>query len=395
MPVHRQKKDTTPPTTGSTQEQTTPALPDQQTFQQYLRELARAALRVVLEGVMREELDALIGVGCGQSSPKRKGYRNGSYTRDLVTSSGRIEEIKVPRDREGQFHTQVFDRYSRYEPHIAEGLTHMFVAGTSTQKVGEVAQTLMGVAPSASAISRLNQTLTQQFDTWRQRPLQEHWRILYLDGVHFSVRHGDKADSTIILTALGVDLAGNKEVLALRACAEEDKDGWACLLQDLRSRGATQIDLIVTDGHEGLLAAASDLFAATPRQRCLVHKQRNVLNAIPRRERGDVQTELVGIWEQPSRQEALTQLAAFKAKYMVRYPEAVRSLMEDEEHLLTFYAFPQRMHRHIQTTNAIESLFSNVRQRTDLIDVFTTETSCLTIVWATIQDIRMHKITLA
>jgi len=212
--------------------------------------------------------------------------------------------------------------------------------------------------------------------------------------VHYSIRHGDKADATIILTALGVDLAGNKEVLALRVCAEEDKDGWACLLQDLRSRGATQIDLIVTDGHEGLLAAASDLFAATPRQRCLVHKQRNVLNAIPRRERGDVQAELVGIWEQPTKQEALTQLAAFKAKYTVRYPEAVRSLTEDEEHLLTFYAFPQRMHRHIQTTNAIESLFSNVRQRTDQIDVFTTETSCLTIVWATIQDIRLHKITL-
>lgn len=395
MPVHRQKKDTTPDTPGSTQEQTTPVLPDQQTFQQYLRELARAALRVVLEGVMREELDALIGVGWGQSSPKRKGYRNGSYTRDLVTASGRIEEINVPRDREGQFHTQVFDRYSRYEPHIAEGLTHMFVAGTSTQKVGEVAQTLLGVAPSASAISRLNQSLTQQFDAWRQRPLQEHWRILYLDGVHFSVRHGEKADSTIILTALGVDLAGNKEVLALRACAEEDKDGWACLLQDLRKRGATDIDLIVTDGHDGLLAALAELFAATPRQRCLVHKQRNVLNAIPRRERGEVQAELVGIWDQPSKQEALTQLAAFKAKYAQRYPEAVRSLSEDEEHLLTFYAFPQRMHRHIQTTNAIESLFSNVRQRTDQIDVFTTETSCLTIVWATIQDIRLHKIMLA
>ncbi len=394
MPFHRQKKDTTPDTPGSTQEQTAPALPDQQTFQQYLRELARAALRVVLEGVMREELDALIGIGWGQSSPKRKGYRNGSYARDLVTASGRIEDIKVPRDREGQFHTQVFDCYRRYEPHIAEGLTHMFVAGTSTQKVGEVAQTLMGIAPSASTISRLNQTLTQQFDAWRQRPLQEHWRILYLDGVHFSVRHGDKADATIILTALGVDLAGNKEVLALRACAEEDKDGWACLLQDLRSRGATQIDLIVTDGHDGLLAAVAELFSATPRQRCLVHKQRNVLNAIPRRERGDVQAELVGIWEQPTKQEALTQLAAFKAKYTVRYPEAVRSLTEDEEHLLTFYAFPQSMHRHIQTTNAIESLFSNVRQRTDQIDVFTTETSCLTLVWATIQDIRLHKITL-
>src|SRR5437588_3667168 len=258
MPVHRHKKDTTPTPPSSTQEQTTPALPDQQTFQQYLRELARGAIRVVVEDVMCEEIDALIGVGWGECSPKRKGYRNGFYSRDLVTSSGRLEDIQVPRDREGQFHTQVFERYSRYEPHIAEGLTQMFVAGTSTHKVGEVAQTLMGVAPSASTISRLNQTLTQQLEAWRERPLQAHWRIVYLDGVHFSIRHGDKADATIILTALGVDLAGNKEVLALRASAEESKDGWVCLLQDLRARGATNIDLIVTDGHEGLLAAVSE-----------------------------------------------------------------------------------------------------------------------------------------
>src|SRR5947209_20584902 len=105
----------------------------------------------------------------------------------------------------GQFHTQAFERYSRYEPHIAEGLTQMFVSGVSTHKVGEVTQTLMGVAPSASTISRLNQSLTQQFDAWRERPLQEHWRVLYLDGVHFSIRHGDKTDATIILTALGID----------------------------------------------------------------------------------------------------------------------------------------------------------------------------------------------
>jgi putative transposase len=394
MPVHPKKKDTTPHTPGSTQEQLASPLPEQQEFHQHLRVLAQSAVRTVLELVMREELDAFIGAAWGECSPKRKGYRNGTYTPDLVTATGRLEEINVPRDRAGQFHTQAFERYSRYEPHIAEGLTQIFVAGASTHKVGEVAQTLLGVAPSASTISRLNQTLTQQFETWRQRPLQQHWRILYLDGVHFSIRHGDKADATIILTALGVDLAGNKEVLALRTCAEESKDGWLSLLQDLRTRGATQVDLIVTDGHEGLLGAVSELFAATARQRCLVHKQRNILNAIPRRERAEVQAELVGIWEQPNKAEALTQLAAFKAKYAVRYPEAVRSLAEDEEHLLTFYAYPAAMHRHIQTTNAIESLFSNVRQRTDQIDVFITETSCLTIVWATMQDIRLHKISL-
>ncbi len=341
---------------------------------------------------MREELDTLIGVGWGESSPKRKGYRNGYYTRDLVTTTGRVEDVQVPRDRESQFQTQVFERYRRYEPQVAEALTEMFVAGTSTHKVGEVAQTLMGVAPSASAISRLNQDLEQQFTAWRERRLQEHWRILYLDGIHFSVRHGDQADSTVILTALGVDLAGNKEVLALRACAEESKEGWTSVLEDLRTRGATQIDLIVTDGHEGLLAAVKALFSATPRQCCLLHKQRNVLNAVPRRVRHDVETELLGIWAQPSKEGALTQLAAFKAKYGQLYPEAVRSLAEEEEKTLTFYDFPETLHRYIRTTNAIESLFSNVRQRTEQIDVFTTEMSCLTIVWATIQGIALRKI---
>jgi putative transposase len=276
MPVPKKRITPVPETPTSPSSSSTPDLLQQQEFHQHLRALARSAIRVVIEEVMREELDQVIGVGWGECSPKRKGYRNGTYTRDLVTSSGRLKEVKVPRDREGQFHTQVFERYRRYEPHIAEGLTQMFVAGTSTHKVGDVAQTLLGVAPSASTISRLNQTLTQQFEVWRERPLQDHWRILYLDGVHFSIRHGEKADSTIILTALGVDLAGNKEVLARRSCAEEDKDGWVCLLQDLRARGATHIDLIVTDGHDGLLASVKELFSATPRQRCLVHKQRNV-----------------------------------------------------------------------------------------------------------------------
>ena len=178
MPVYRQKKDTTPNPPGSTQERTVPPLPDQQEFRQYLRELAQSAIRTLVEGVMREELDALIGVGWGKSSPGRKGYRNGFYTRYLVTTTGRIEDLQVPRDREGQFHTQVFERYRSSEPQVAQGLIEMFVAGTSTHKVGEVTQTLMGVAPSASAISRLNHDLEQQFTAWRQRRPQEHWRIL-------------------------------------------------------------------------------------------------------------------------------------------------------------------------------------------------------------------------
>jgi putative transposase len=160
MPVP--KKRTTSTSEATKVESSDHTMPDAQEFRHHLRTLAARAMRVVIEEVMREELEQFLGAAWGELTPERKGYRNGTYTRDLATSSGPIQDLDVPRDREGNFHTQVFDRYNRYEAQVAEGLTEMFVAGVSTQKVGDVAQTLMGVAPSASAVSRLNQTLTQQ-----------------------------------------------------------------------------------------------------------------------------------------------------------------------------------------------------------------------------------------
>jgi hypothetical protein len=118
MPVSK-KKRITPENPLSTSEASSPRLPEQQEFHQHVRAQDPRAVRTVLELVMREELDAFIGAAWGECSPKRKGYRNGTYTRDLATSTGRIEELKVPRDRESQFHTQTFERYSRSEPHIA------------------------------------------------------------------------------------------------------------------------------------------------------------------------------------------------------------------------------------------------------------------------------------
>src|SRR5215470_10354225 len=148
MPVRKKRTTAQHETASGESSIVDPLLPEQQEFHQHLRTLAQSAVRTVLALVMHQELDLFIGAAWGESSPKRKGYRNDTYTRDLVTSTGRLEEINVPRDRAGQFHTQAFERDSRYEPHIAAGLTEMFVAGTSTHKVGEVAQTLLGVARS-------------------------------------------------------------------------------------------------------------------------------------------------------------------------------------------------------------------------------------------------------
>lgn len=144
MPVSK-KKPTTPASVVSTRGSSPPALLEQEEIRQYLRRLAASAVQVLLEQVMREELEQCIGASWSEITPTRCGYRNGSYTRDLVTPTGRIEDLNVPRDREGAFHTQVFERYSRYEPEVAEALTQMFVSGVGTHKVGKVAEKLTGV----------------------------------------------------------------------------------------------------------------------------------------------------------------------------------------------------------------------------------------------------------
>jgi hypothetical protein len=118
MPVSKKERSTSQTTLPKSEPSSKP-VPEQQEFHQHLRVLAQSAVRTVLALVMREELDAFIRAAWGECSPKRKGSRNGTYSRDLVTATGRIEEVNVPRDREGQFHTQTFERYSRYEPHIA------------------------------------------------------------------------------------------------------------------------------------------------------------------------------------------------------------------------------------------------------------------------------------
>ena len=135
MPVP--KKRTTSTAEAAKVESSGHKMPDEQEFRQRLRNLAVSAMRVLIEEVMREELEQCLGAEWGESTPQRKGYRNGYYTRDLVTKTGCIEDLSVPRDREGQYRTQVFERYGRYEPEVAQALTEMFVSGTSTHKVGK------------------------------------------------------------------------------------------------------------------------------------------------------------------------------------------------------------------------------------------------------------------
>lgn len=389
MPVKKKSNTSvqTPPTPVGSQAWASAA-----EFRQYLRRQACAGIRQFLEGVMLAELEAVVGAAWGESSSTRKGYRNGYRKRDLLTREGLLEELAVPRDREGRYQTQLFERYSRYEPEVREGLVEMYVGGASQAKVAKVAETLTGQAISASAVSRLTGDLAEQFSHWQNQKLAAHYKIFYADAIHYQVRHHDATDPLTVLAVLAVAEDGHKELIGLTSAAQEDKVSWWHLFNDLQRRGVSEVDLIVTDGHQGLLAAADEVFSATPRQRCLLHKIRNIVQAFPKRLHRTITVELKGIWEQPTKVQAQTMLKAFKAKYLQEYPQAISSLSEEEEKTLTFYDFPPSLHRYIRTTNPIESMFSQVRDRTDGVDVFTTEQSCLLLVWATAQGIKFQRL---
>lgn len=379
----------------SSSQGTTPASPSpmlsQEAFRTALKQEARIAVRCVLERAMQEELTFLLQADKHERTPGRTGKRNGSYLRELITGMGPLT-LQVPRDREGQYQTRVFDRFARRQTEVTKLLTGMFVGGVSQSQVGHVVESLLGTAPSASTVSRTAHDLQAACDTWRKRSLQAHYRVIYLDGVYFPIQHEDQADSTPLLVALGVDPTGKKEVLGFLVAGTESTDAWQGLVDDLKQRGVQKADLFVTDGDEGLIGVLERAFPESKRQRCITHKMRNVLAKVPQRAKKEVAACLKGVFAQPSRQEAQTHLDAFCARYQTVYTEAVTTLRRDVDSCLTFYDFPREMWKHIRTTNALEGLFHTVRMRTDKIGAFRNEKSCVLIVYAVLQTVQLRRI---
>jgi hypothetical protein len=218
------------PTTRATESSTSEAvsLPEQEAFRLHARRLAVSAAQAFLAHVLCEELEQCIGASWGACIPTLRGYRNGSSTRDLLTATGGIADLNVPRDREGAFQTQAFERDQRDEPEVAEALTQLFVSGVSTHDVGKVLETLTGGAQCQGRQSPQSD-LDGAIETWRGRSLLDPSRVVSLDGVHFTVRHGEPTDATMIFTTLGgIWQAAAKYGPFVPARKRAQRAGWLC-----------------------------------------------------------------------------------------------------------------------------------------------------------------------
>jgi len=361
-------------------------------FQELVHEKMRQAVRFTLVTVLEAEIEAFIGAAPYQRTPQRRAYRNGSYQRSLTTSVGQIDDLDVPRTRQG-FQTQLFERYQRRQAELDASICQMFVGGVSTRRVGEVIETLTGTKPSASTVSRVFHSLEEEFAAWQQRPLAAVYLYAFADGSYFTVIYNHEGHKMPILAVVGINPAGEREVLGFRVGDRENQNAWEQLLDDLKRRGVQHVDLWISDGLQAMLNALKAKFPGSQRQRCVKHKMENVLSSIPEKQHDQVEPELKAIFYQDNRPKADQQLAAFIEKYEPIYPTAVACLQRDLDACLTFYAFPQAHWKTIRTTNVIERLFGEVKKRSHkMAAAFRNENSCLLMFYAVIRSLNFRKI---
>jgi putative transposase len=340
--------------------------------------------RVALQHLLQEHLKRARGVYVAEQSAWGVADRcNGYYQRDLLTSMGTVR-LAIPRTRTLSVRV-LLGPYARRDREVDRLILGCFLFGLSTRKVGEALLSIRGERVSPSTVSRVARSLDQAVRAFHRRPLSDRYRVLVLDGVVLSRRTGAGALKRPVLVALGITASGRQEILDFRVAAAETQANWEAFLTDLHERGlgGRSLEMILTDGGAGLLAAFPLVYPQIPEQRCWAHKTRNVLEKMGRKEREQAKADLHRISHARNLRDARSAARQFGERWGERAPKAVRCLTANLEKLLTFFRFrdPDWRQR-TRTTNAIERRFREVRRRTRPMGSFADRTSIERILFA-------------
>lgn len=345
------------------------------------RDLMKALMKEALQEVLEAEMSEFLGASPGERSETRSGYRAGYYQRGLVTRIGKLE-LRVPRDRSGEFSTALFERYARSEKALVAALAEMYVQGVSTRKVKAITEELCGHSFSASAISAINKGLDEALARFANRQLEEPYPYLILDARYEKVREHGVIRSMAVQVAIGINWEGQRQVLAVETANRESQSSWKEFLLRLKERGLSGVEFVVSDDHAGLKKAIGEVLTEAAWQRCYVHFLRNALDYLPRKADDDCLQELRWIYDRRDLQEANRDLAAWIGKWQSKYPKLVDWVENSIGETLSFYRLPRAHHKHLKSTNMLERLNEEIKRRTRVVRIFPNVESCLRLVRA-------------
>ncbi len=341
----------------------------------------RILFQELLQELLEQEMTRALAAAPSERTPDRSGYRAGYYPRSLVTRVGKLE-LRVPRDREGRFSTELFERYQRSEQALVGALAQMYIQGVSTRKVKAITEELCGHSVSASTISRINKRLDKTLTAFAERRLDEPMPYLILDARYEKVREGGVIRSQAVLIAIGINWDGRRQILGVETANRESRSTWKDFLARLRDRGLHGVEFVVSDDHDGLRKAIREVLKEAAWQRCYVHFLRNALDHIPRRADDDCLQELRWLYDRRNIDEARADLAAWLARWQSKYPKLTDWAEDHIEETWTFYRLPRQHHRHLKSTNMLERLNEEIRRRTRVVRIFPNHDSCLRLVRA-------------
>ena len=352
-----------------------------------LEKMVREKVEETLNAMLDEEADQITRAHRYERTEDRADTRAGHYTRKLVTKAGEVT-LKVPKLRKLPFETAIIERYKRREESVEEALIEMYLAGVSVRRVEDITEALWGTKVSPGTISNLNKKAYEHIEVWRNRPLQEEYPYVFVDGIYLKRCWGGEFENCSVLIAIGVNNDGYREILGACEGLKEDTESWKNFFVWLKSRGLSGVKLITGDKAWGMVESIGEVFPDAKYQRCTVHFYRNVFSVVPKQKVKEVAKMLKAIHAQEDKKAAMEKAVSVAGKLRaMKLSKAAQKVEEGIAETLTYMSFPSEHWTRIRTNNTLERLNKEIKRRTKVVGTFPDGQSALMLVCARLRHV--------
>lgn len=348
-----------------------------------LKQLTKKLVERALEAEMAEHL------GHGKHEPVANpagNTRNGKSKKTLKGEFGELP-IEIPRDRQGSFEPQLVPKHQTRWSGFDDKILSLYARGMTVREIQGHLEEMYGAEVSPTLISSVTDAVLDEVKTWQSRPLDALYPIVYLDCIHAKVRDSGAVRVKAVYLALGINLAGEKELLGIWIAQTEGAKFWLQVVTELKNRGVTDIFIACVDGLKGFPEAIEAVFPRTAVQLCIVHLVRYSLNYVSWKLRKEVAADLRAIYTAATVEEAERQLDAFEAKWGEAYPSIGQTWRRNWPRIIPFFDYPPEIRKVIYTTNAIESVNMGLRKVTKNRGSFPSDEALLKLFYLALKNI--------
>jgi transposase-like protein len=352
-----------------------------------VQHLLKELFKDTVEEMLESEMDEHLGYDKNSVTGNNSGNSRNGYNQKTISSQYGESEIKVPRDRNGEFEPQVLGKYQTKSNDIENQILAMYAKGMSTRDIEDHLKDIYGVEASASLISRITDKIMPQIIEWQSRPLDNVYPVVFFDGIVFKVRKDNKVINRCAYTVLAVTIDGRKEILGLWLSDNEGASFWLTICNELKNRGVKDILIACRDNLSGFSSAIETVFPQTEQQLCIIHQIRNSLKYVSYKDYKPITADLKLIYKAATLEEAEYQLLTFEEKWNKKYPQISKSWRDNWTELSTFFKYPEEVRRLIYTTNIVEGFHRMLRKITKTKTSYPTDESLKKSIYLSIMEI--------